>query len=89
MLTLSLLWLLIGVLIGALASAARLQPTVWGRYSWPGMLGLGGLVALLAGWLGTLVLGTFFATPTAIWVAVLGVVLIPRLVTWYYKGVLR
>ncbi len=47
-----------------------------------GMLGLGALVALLGGWLGAWVLGTLFATATALWVAVLGVALLPRPITW-------
>jgi hypothetical protein len=82
MLILSLLWLLIGLLIGALANAAKLRPAAWGRGGRLGMLGLGALVALLGGWLGTWVLGTLFATATALWVAVLGVALLPRLITW-------
>jgi hypothetical protein len=46
MLILSLFWLLIGLLIGALASAAKLRPTAWGRGGRLGMLGLGALVQL-------------------------------------------
>jgi len=46
------------------------------------MLGLGVLGALLGGWLGTLLLGTLFATATAIWIAVLSVALLPRLIMW-------
>jgi len=46
------------------------------------MLGLGALATLLGGWLGTLVFGTLFATATAIWLAVLGVALLPRLIVW-------
>ncbi len=82
MLILSLFWLLIGLLIGALASAAKLRPTAWVRGGRLGLLGLGALVALLGGWLGTLLLGTLFATATAIWITVLGVVLLPRLIAW-------
>ena len=82
MLILSLLWLLIGLLIGALANAAKLRPAAWGRGGRLGMLGLGALVALLGGWLGTWLLGSLFATATAIWIAVLGVALLPRLITW-------
>jgi hypothetical protein len=79
---LSLFWLLIGLLIGALANAAKLRPAAWGRGGQLGMLGLAALVALLGGWLGTLLLGTLFATAFAIWITVLGVVLLPRLITW-------
>jgi hypothetical protein len=82
MLILSLLWMLLGLLIGALANAAKLRPTAWVRGGRLGMLGLGALVALLGGWLGTWMLGTLFATATALWVAVLGVALLPRLITW-------
>jgi hypothetical protein len=45
-------------------------------------LGLGALVTLLGGWLGTWLLGAIFATATAIWIAVLGVALLPRLIMW-------
>jgi|SRR6266516_7353533 len=82
MLILSLFWLLIGLLIGALANAAKLRPAAWVHGGRLGMPGLGALVALFGGWLGTLLLGTLFATATAIWIAVLGVALLPRLITW-------
>ena len=82
MLILSLFWLLIGLLIGALANAAKLRPAAWVRGGRLGMLGLGMLVALLGGWLGTWILGSLFATATAIWIAVLGVALLPRLIAW-------
>jgi hypothetical protein len=83
MLLLSLFWVLLGLLIGALANAAKLRPAAWVRGGWLGMLGLGALVAVLGGWLGTWVLGTLFATATALWIAVLGVALLPRLITWF------
>ena len=82
MLILSLFWLLIGLLIGALANAAKLRPAAWVRGGRLGMLGLGALVALLGGWLGTWLLGALFATATAIWIAVLVVALLPRLIMW-------
>ena len=84
MLILSLFWLLLGLLIGALANAAKLRPAAWVRGGRLGMLGLGALVALLGGWLGIWLLGSLFATATAIWIAVLGVALLPRLITWCY-----
>ena len=84
MLILSLLWLLLGLLIGALANAAKLRPAVWVRGGRMAMLGLGALVALLGGWLGMWLLGPLFATASAIWIAVLGVALLPRLITWCY-----
>jgi hypothetical protein len=83
MLILSLFWLFVGLIIGALANAAGLRPVVWVRGGRLSMLGLGALVALLGGWLGTWLFGALFATATAIWVAVLGVVLLPRLITKY------
>ena len=82
MLILSLIWLLIGLLIGALANAAKLRPAAWVRGGWLGMLGLGALVALLGGWLGTWLLGALFATATAVWITVIGVALLPRLIIW-------
>jgi hypothetical protein len=82
MLILSLLWVVLGLLIGALANAAKLRPAAWDRGGRLGMLGLGALIALLGGWLGTWLLGSLFATATAIWIAVLGVALLPRLITW-------
>jgi uncharacterized membrane protein YeaQ/YmgE (transglycosylase-associated protein family) len=82
MLLLSLFWIVLGLLIGALANAAKLRPAAWARGGWLAMLGLGALVAVLGGWLGTWVLGTLFATATALWITVLGVALLPRLITW-------
>ena len=82
MLILSLLWLVLGLLIGLLANAARLRPAAWVRGGHLRMLGLGALVALLGGWLGTLVFGALFATATAVWVGVLGVALVPRVIVW-------
>lgn len=46
------------------------------------MLCIGALAALCGGWLGTLLLGRFFASGVALWIAVLCVVLLPRLVVW-------
>ncbi|HLI07434.1 MAG TPA: hypothetical protein VKV40_12765 [Ktedonobacteraceae bacterium] len=82
MLILSLLWLVLGLLIGALANAAKLRPSTWEQHGWLAMLGLGALSALIGGWLATWILSTLFATATAIWVAVMGVVLLPRLIMW-------
>ena len=82
MLILSLLWVVLGLLIGALANAARLRPAVWKGKGWLAMLGLGALTALLGGWLGTWLLSALFATATAIWLAVLGVAFLPRLILW-------
>jgi len=80
MLILSLFWLLIGLFIGALAIAAKLRPAAWVSGGRLAMLGLGMLTALLGGWLGTWLFGPLFATATAVWVAVLGVTLLPWLI---------
>jgi hypothetical protein len=75
MFLLSLVWLALGLLAGALALAARLRPASWGRRSWLMLLGLGALAALLGGWIGALLLGRLFGTPVALWVAILAVFL--------------
>jgi uncharacterized membrane protein YeaQ/YmgE (transglycosylase-associated protein family) len=81
MLILSLFWLLLGILIGTLANATRLWPASqsWGRRRWLVMLAVGALAALFGGWLGALLLGKYVATAAALWVAVLGVVVVPWL----------
>ncbi len=73
MFILSLLWILIGLLIGALANGVRVRPVSWGRRGWLYLPAAGALLALLGGWLGALLLGALFATATAILVAVAGV----------------
>jgi hypothetical protein len=88
LLTLSLSWLLLGILIGLLAYAAKWRPARCGhdgRHNWLALSIVGALTALLAGWLGVLLLGKFFATPTALWVTVLAVALLPR-VSPPYRG---
>ncbi len=87
MFLLSLCWLLLGTLIGAIANAATRRPSSsfsQGRDSsrpyWI-LLAIGGLSALLAGWLGTFLFGNYIATALAIWVAVLAVIT-PSLITW-------
>jgi uncharacterized membrane protein YeaQ/YmgE (transglycosylase-associated protein family) len=82
MLILSLFWLLVGLLIGALGNAAKLRPAAWVRGGRLSMLGVGALGALLGGWLGIWLLSTLFATATATWIAVLSVALLPRLIMW-------
>ncbi len=73
MFMLSLLWILIGFLIGALANAVRRRPAAWGRRGWLYLPAAGALLALLGGWIGALLLGALFATATAIAVAAAGV----------------
>ncbi len=72
---LALLWPAIGLLIGTLACGARLRPPSWGRYGWLMLLAIGALSSLLGGWLGALVFGVQYATVTALWISVVGVVL--------------
>jgi uncharacterized membrane protein YeaQ/YmgE (transglycosylase-associated protein family) len=81
MLALSLFWLLIGIIVGTLANAARLRPATWKCQprGWPMMLSIGALSALVGGWIGVLLIGKYFATGSALWVAVLGVVVVPGL----------
>jgi len=84
-LLLILLWVVLGLMIGALALAARLLPVSWGRAGWLWMLLLGAGAALLGGLLDTWLSGRLFATAAALWVAVLATVapwLITRLWTW-------
>jgi uncharacterized membrane protein YeaQ/YmgE (transglycosylase-associated protein family) len=76
-LLLTALWILIGVLTGALANGAKTRPVSWGNRGCLYMLAVGTGTALLGGWIGTLLLGPQFATMTALWVAVIGVILFP------------
>jgi hypothetical protein len=62
MLLLSLLWVLIGLLLGGLANGAKLRPASWGKQGWRVMLGIG--------WLATWLVGIQFSTVTVLWVTV-------------------
>jgi uncharacterized membrane protein YeaQ/YmgE (transglycosylase-associated protein family) len=81
MLLLSLIWLVIGLLLGALACGAKLRPMSWGNRGWLAMLGIGMASALLGGWLGVWLFGPQYATVSALWVGVVGVSLLPGLFT--------
>jgi uncharacterized membrane protein YeaQ/YmgE (transglycosylase-associated protein family) len=81
MLVLSIIWVVIGLLVGALACGARLCPVLWGRRGWLVMLCIGMMAALLGGWLGAWLFGSQFATAAALWVGVVGVSLLPGLFT--------
>ena len=85
MLALSCFWLLLGLLIGLLAVLAKSWPPSWERKKWPAMLCIGALAAFCGGWLGTLLLGRFFASSVAPWIAVLCVVVLPWLVVWVHQ----
>lgn len=78
MLLLSLIWLVIGLLLGALACGAKLRPVSWGKRGWLVMLGIGMMSALLGGWLGAWLFGSPYATVAALWVGVVGVCIVPR-----------
>jgi hypothetical protein len=66
-----LIWAGLGLIAGALALAARFKPMAWGRSGWLWILLLGIGSALTGGMLGDLLFGRVFATPAALWVAVL------------------
>ncbi|MGH7635455.1 MAG: hypothetical protein ACRENC_17100, partial [Gemmatimonadaceae bacterium] len=72
MLLLSLIWLVIGLLLGVLACGAKLRPATWGKRVWLIMPGIGMLSALGGGWLGAWLFGSQYATLTALWVGVVG-----------------
>jgi hypothetical protein len=76
---LALLWLGIGAVVGLIANAANLRPASWQTFGWIRMAALGALVAFCGGWLGVLLLGRPFAAMLALWMAVIGVVGIPKL----------
>jgi hypothetical protein len=67
------IWLGLGLLVGLLGLAARLKPVSWGKAGPIWLLALGVGAALLGGLLGTWLLGRLFASPLALWVAVLAV----------------
>lgn len=79
MFVLSLIWLGVGLVVGALALGARLRPPAWGRTGWLILLGCGAAAGLAGGWLGAFLFGRYFGTATALWVAVLVVVAVPWL----------
>lgn len=73
MVRLVLLWLALGLGIGALAVSARLGRSTLGKRAWLLMPGIGAIAALLGGIAGSLVLSLFYGIATAVWTAVLGV----------------
>lgn len=82
MLQLSLFWIILGLIFGVLAQAARLGFSargVRGAIGWWATLAVGAALSLAGGWLGTLLLGRLYGTPTALWVGILGVVVAPWL----------
>jgi hypothetical protein len=85
-LTLILLWIGLGLLIAAVARAARPWPTAMPLPRWRTLLAEGALAGLLGGWLGSLVFGRFYGAPNALWFSavllVAGPWLLPRLRAW-------
>lgn len=72
-LVLILAWILLGLLAGTLAYAARWgfrAIGITGRTALLATLGLGVAAALLGAGLGWVIFGRFFATPMALWIAV-------------------
>jgi hypothetical protein len=83
MLLLSVVWLVLGALLGALANGARLGLRARGVAGWWATwatLALGALGALACGWLGAALFGRPFGTPMALWGGALAATLGPWLV---------
>ena len=78
MLLLSLIWGVMGLVVGALGCGARLRFVLWGKRGWLVMLSIGVVYALVGGWLGAWLFGLQFATVAALWVGVVGVCVVPR-----------
>ncbi len=74
MLTLSLIWLALGGLLGAVSALARWTPRRWAGSSawrrWLAVVALGAGLALVGGWLSALLFDHLFATLVAVWVCV-------------------
>lgn len=83
---LALLWLGLGVIIGLIANTANLQPPSWRTFGLIRMAAVGALTAFCGGWSGILLLGRPFATVMALWIAVVGVVCIPWLLSRFEAG---
>lgn len=82
LIVLSLFWILLGVVLGALANGARWGLRARGVVGWRatlGTLGIGAAGALLFGWLGVFVFGRPFGTPAALWGGILAAALLPWL----------
>lgn len=76
MLILSIIWLLLGAVLGWLISLAKIVPgriprSPWWRYSVAGMM-----IFLAAGWLNTLIIGAALATAGALWMTIVGVIVL-------------
>lgn len=72
-----LIWLIEGALVGLLALGARLRPPSWGLRGRLVMLAVSCGAALAGGLFGMLVLGRLQSPATALWIAVVAVVVSP------------
>ncbi|HLJ80730.1 MAG TPA: hypothetical protein VKT52_04520 [Ktedonobacterales bacterium] len=91
MLVLSLFWIILGVVLGALANGARWGLRARGFAGWRATLctlGIGAAGALLFGWLGVFVFGRPFGTPAALWGGILAAMLVPWLLALGRKPVI-
>jgi hypothetical protein len=82
MFLLALIWIILGIALGALANGARWGLRARGFGGWRatlGTIGLGAAGALPFGWLGVYVFGRPFGTPTALWGGIFTAVLAPWL----------
>jgi hypothetical protein len=86
MIALLLLWTGLGLMVAAVARAARPWPMAMPLPRWRVLLAEGALAGLLGGWLGSLVFGRFYGAPNALWFSavllVAGPWLLPRLRAW-------
>jgi hypothetical protein len=81
-LALSVIWVAGGLLVGALARWAGWAGGMLGAQGGRGRtaaLIVGACGALAGGWAGTLLLGRFYGSPSAAWVVVVVVTMLPRL----------
>jgi hypothetical protein len=85
MLLVSMIWLILGIVIGLLAIGAKLWPASWKTLRWVSLPGIGAIAACAGGWLGVLLLGKFLSTGMALWIAVLCVVLLPQAAKYIHR----
>ncbi|WP_126594074.1 hypothetical protein [Dictyobacter aurantiacus] len=69
-----------------LSIAARLQPKGWSKWSWLGMLAIGGCTGWAGGWIGVWLFGHLFAPVTALWIAIAGTIFIPRCIAVVWRS---
>ncbi|GLV56096.1 hypothetical protein KDH_29400 [Dictyobacter sp. S3.2.2.5] len=80
------LWGMIGLGVGMLSIAARLQPKGWSKWPWFGMLAIGGCTGWAGGWVGVWLFGHLFAPVTALWIAIVGTIFIPRCIAVVWRS---